>query len=417
MPDSDIDLIVSVVDGILSDITKQPQLKPCVLPDGWIPIASLLNYTHLGRSVWPFGGVGVVADCLAARNSSVSELSGDNSCVRNKPMRVRLRHSLEFIFSDSNFHKDVHLQLLQEADGFTPLHLILSTYSQLQQLLQHVAPLPGIDPKAHQAAVVAEALDSSSELVLRPPQPDVAPFGAARRKTLPERVVQQARRPPPTTQRPPPAAHRPHAAPRSPTRPAHPPATACSRGTRPIHTYTHLCGCAGRVVPRGQQAGDRSLPRRGNTSHPPSQPVLTPPWRAPSRSSPRLPSLPPPAPAPTFHPAWPPSPLSTHTHLPLCRRRRITTDGSPSGPCSPSLACASYATRRRIHMPPSTPSTHRPLAPSHPLAPPRTTSHPLAPPRTPLHPLAPPSRLGRWRRWLTCSHDLRSSRYPRTRLA
>ena len=115
MPDSDIDLIVSVVDGILSDITKQPQLKPCVLPDGWIPIASLLNYTHLGRSVWPFGGVGVVADCLAARNSSVSELSGDNSCVRNKPLRVRLRHSLEFIFSDSNYHKDVHLQLLQEA--------------------------------------------------------------------------------------------------------------------------------------------------------------------------------------------------------------------------------------------------------------------------------------------------------------
>ena len=197
MPDSDVDLIVSVVDGILSDITKQPQLKPCVLPDGWIPIASLLNYTHLGRSVWPFGGVGVVADCLAARNSSVSELSGDNSCVRNKPLRVRLRHSLEFIFSDSNYHKDVHLQLLQEADGFTPLHLILSTYSQLQQLLQHVAPLPGIDPKAHQAAVVAEALESSSELVLRPPQPDLAPFGAARRKTLSERVVQQAHRPPP----------------------------------------------------------------------------------------------------------------------------------------------------------------------------------------------------------------------------
>ena len=94
MPDSDVDLILSVVDGILSDITKQPQLKPCVLPDGWIPIASLLNYTHLGQSVWPFGGVGVVADCLAARNSSVSELSGDNSCVRNKPLRVRLRHSL-----------------------------------------------------------------------------------------------------------------------------------------------------------------------------------------------------------------------------------------------------------------------------------------------------------------------------------
>ena len=196
MPDSDIDLIVSVVDDILSDITKQPQLKPCVLPDGWIPIASLLNYTHLGRSVWPFGGVGVVADCLAARNSSVSELSGDNSCVRNKPLRVRLRHSLEFIFSDSNYHKDVHLQLLQEADGFTPLHVLFSTYPQLQQLLQHVVPLPGIEATAHQAAVVAEALESSSELVLRPPQPELAPFGAARRKSLSERVVQQARPPP-----------------------------------------------------------------------------------------------------------------------------------------------------------------------------------------------------------------------------
>ena len=276
MPDSDVDLIVSVVDGILSDITKQPQLKPCVLPDGWIPIASLLNYTHLGRSVWPFGGVGVVADCLAARNSSVSELSGDNSCVRNKPLRVRLRHSLEFIFSDSNYHKDVHLQLLQEADGFTPLHLILSTYSQLQQLLQHVAPLPGIDPKAHQAAVVAEALESSSELVLRPPQPDLAPFGAARRKTLSERVVQQAHRPPPAVR----------------TRaPPSPPATACSCGAR--YTQHHRCGCAGRVVPRGQQAGDRSLPRRGK----PRNPLATPPApyhtlphpTAPCRTSPRPP--------------------------------------------------------------------------------------------------------------------------------
>ena len=408
MPDSDIDLIVSVVDGILSDITKQPQLKPCVLPDGWIPIASLLNYTHLGRSVWPFGGVGVVADCLAARNSSVSELSGDNSCVRNKPMRVRLRHSLEFIFSDSNFHKDVHLQLLQEADGFTPLHLILSTYSQLQQLLQHVAPLPGVDPKAHQAAVVAEALDSSSELVLRPPQPDVAPFGAARRKTLPERVVQQARRPPPTARTQPPA--RPRAPHTLPPRPA----------LAALDLYTPTRTCAAMQVEwylaANKLATDRFL-AEVTPRTPPRNPSSPPPWRAPSRSSPRLPSLPPPAPAPTFHPAWPPSPLSTHTHLPLCRRRRITTDGSPSGPCSPSLACASYATRRRIHMPPSTPSTHRPLAPSHPLAPPRTTSHPLAPPRTPLHPLAPPSRLGRWRRWLTCSHDLRSSRYPRTRLA
>jgi hypothetical protein len=193
MRDSDVDLIVSVVDNILSDLSKQPQLKPCVMPDGWIPIASLLNYTHLGQSVWPFGGVGVVADCLAARNSPVSELSSDNSCVRNKPLRVRLRHQLEFIFSDSNYHKDVHLQLLQETDGFIPLHLLFSTYVQLQQLLQQVVANPSNGLEARQAAVVAEALESSSELVVRTPQPGHAPFGAARRKTLPERVVQQAR--------------------------------------------------------------------------------------------------------------------------------------------------------------------------------------------------------------------------------
>ena len=35
-----------------------------------------------------------------------------------------------------------------------------------------------------------EALETSSELVVRPPQPGGAsPFGAARRKTLPERVM------------------------------------------------------------------------------------------------------------------------------------------------------------------------------------------------------------------------------------
>lgn len=273
MPDSDVDLILSVVDGILSDITKQPQLKPCVLPDGWIPIASLLNYTHLGQSVWPFGGVGVVADCLAARNSSVSELSGDNSCVRNKPLRVRLRHSLEFIFSDSNYHKDVHLQLLQEADGFTPLHVILSTYSQLQQLLQQAAPLPGIDAKAHQAAVVAEALASSSELVLRPPQPDLAPFGAARRKTLSERVVQQARRPPPP-------ARRPHA----PLAPPSPPAAACSCGTRYTHpTPVRLCRSSGTSRPTSwlpiasSPRQTSQPPRTLAPSHPTTPPRAAPP--------------------------------------------------------------------------------------------------------------------------------------------
>ena len=192
MRDADIDMIVSTIDAILTDLSKQPQLQPCVLPDGWIPIASLLNYTHLGQSVWPFGGVGVVADCLAARNSAVSELSSDSACVRNKPLRVRLRQQLEYIFSDVNYHKDIHLHLLAEPDGYTPMHLLFSTYSQLQQLMQQVqAPSPAA-LEALQQAVVREALETSSELVVRPPQPGGAsPFGAARRKTLPERVMQQ----------------------------------------------------------------------------------------------------------------------------------------------------------------------------------------------------------------------------------
>ena len=47
-----------------------------------------------------------------------------------------MRAQLEWIFSDSNYHKDVHLQLLAEGDSFIPLHLIFSTYAQLQQLLR-----------------------------------------------------------------------------------------------------------------------------------------------------------------------------------------------------------------------------------------------------------------------------------------
>ena len=195
MRDADIDMIVSTIDAILTDLSKQPQLQPCVLPDGWIPIASLLNYTHLGQSVWPFGGVGVVADCLAARSSAVSELSSDSACVRNKPLRVRLRQQLEYIFSDVNYHKDIHLHLLAEPDGYTPMHLLFSTYTQLQQLMQQVQAPSAAALEAQQQQVVREALETSSELVVRPPQPGnaAAPFGAARRRTLPERVVQQVR--------------------------------------------------------------------------------------------------------------------------------------------------------------------------------------------------------------------------------
>ena len=195
MRDADIDMIVATIDAILTDLSKQPQLQPCVLPDGWIPIASLLNYTHLGQSVWPFGGVGVVADCLAARSSAVSELSSDSACVRNKPLRVRLRQQLEYIFSDVNYHKDIHLHLLAEPDGYTPMHLLFSTYTQLQQLMQQVQAPSAAALEAQQQQVVREALETSSELVVRPPQPGnaAAPFGAARRRTLPERVVQQVR--------------------------------------------------------------------------------------------------------------------------------------------------------------------------------------------------------------------------------
>ena len=63
--------------------------------DGFLPIASLLHYSPLGPAVWPFGGVGVVADCLRARGSMVVELSGDGSAVRKMPLRVQLRNQLE----------------------------------------------------------------------------------------------------------------------------------------------------------------------------------------------------------------------------------------------------------------------------------------------------------------------------------
>ena len=143
MRDTDIDLVCSQAEAILADETfsQSPQLTACVGSDGWLPIASLLNYSALGQTVWPFGGVGVVADCLNARGSQVIELSGDSSCVRRMPLRVQLRSAVEYIFSDHNYHKDVHLQLLQESDGFVPFHKIATSYQSVQSLIPMHTPM------------------------------------------------------------------------------------------------------------------------------------------------------------------------------------------------------------------------------------------------------------------------------------
>jgi hypothetical protein len=91
--ESDVELIVTQLEALMMDeaFSGVPSLRSCVQRDGWLPIASLLNYSPLGQTVWPFGGVGVVADCLAARGSSLVELSGDGSCVRKLPLRVQIR--------------------------------------------------------------------------------------------------------------------------------------------------------------------------------------------------------------------------------------------------------------------------------------------------------------------------------------
>ena len=135
-------------------------------------------------------------------------------------MQVQLRSQLEYILSDENYHKcarqalsggpratphslfavptgphasrasrDVHLQLLQENDGFTPLQLVVSTYQTVQALVKHV------DSSQAWLQPVCEALTSSSELVLRSTaaladatnnQP-----AAVRRMTLPEKICSQ----------------------------------------------------------------------------------------------------------------------------------------------------------------------------------------------------------------------------------
>lgn len=129
MRDADIDLVVQSVEALLEN--NFAATVPQLLRDSaeWIPIASLLNYSPLGPTVWPFGGIGVVADCLRSRASVVVELSGDGACVRKMPLRVRLRNQLEFLFADGNYSKDVHLQLLQCPDGYTPLDKIVVTYT------------------------------------------------------------------------------------------------------------------------------------------------------------------------------------------------------------------------------------------------------------------------------------------------
>ena len=61
MRDADIDLVVQSVEALLEN--NFAATVPQLLRDSaeWIPIASLLNYSPLGPTVWPFGGVGVVA--------------------------------------------------------------------------------------------------------------------------------------------------------------------------------------------------------------------------------------------------------------------------------------------------------------------------------------------------------------------
>ena len=136
MRDADIDLVCKQAEAILATetIMRAPQLAACFQADGWLPIASLLNYSPLGKIVWPFGGVGVVADCLNKRGSHLIELSDNQSCVRQMSLDVQLRRAIEYIFSDHNFHRDVHLQLLLGKDGFVGFDKLLPTYPSLQQL-------------------------------------------------------------------------------------------------------------------------------------------------------------------------------------------------------------------------------------------------------------------------------------------
>ncbi|KAJ1617408.1 hypothetical protein T492DRAFT_850107 [Pavlovales sp. CCMP2436] len=187
MGDADVHAVMHELERNLCDegLGASPQLRACIMGDGWLPIASLINYTPLGNAVWPFGGMGVVADCLCTHGSMEVELSGDRACVRKKPLRVRLREQLEFIYADRNYCKDLHLQLLEDKEGFASLDMVCSTYTASRMLLQAVA-----SPAAC-AALLREALDSSSELVHRQPAASEDGSGWVRRMSLVEKVTSQ----------------------------------------------------------------------------------------------------------------------------------------------------------------------------------------------------------------------------------
>jgi len=187
MRDADIESVVRKLELILGDdaLGAAPALRGCAAADGWIAIASLLNYSALGAAVWPFGGIGVVGDCLCTHGSLLVELSGDRGSVRKKPVRVQLREQLELIYSDANYQKDVHLQLLEDKEGFANLEVVCSTYTQTRVLLQQAA-LPG-----SAARIMREALESSSELVLRPAARGADGPSFVRRMTLAEKITCQ----------------------------------------------------------------------------------------------------------------------------------------------------------------------------------------------------------------------------------
>ena len=196
MGDDDITIIVNQIEQLMADegFKTNPQLRSCLTPDGWLPIALLLNYSTLGATVWPFGGVGVVADCLSTRGSTLVEVSGDGGALRKCPLRVQVRSAIEWIFSDQNYHKDVHLQLLQEGDGFVPLSKIISTYSNVKQLNTLLSPEPTKtkNPYLNEKEPLIEALDSSAELVIHSPKRLASPeTSKVRRKTLAEKICSQ----------------------------------------------------------------------------------------------------------------------------------------------------------------------------------------------------------------------------------
>lgn len=184
MRDADVVAVVRDIEACLLDesLSMAPALRNCVMPDGWIPIASLLNYTHIGRNVWPYGGVGVVSDCITAFGSVIVELSADSSCVRKKPLPVQMREQLEAIYAEHNYSKDLHLQLLEDREGFALVDTVCSTYRRTQALLQ-LLPNPAL-----QARLVRDAIECSAELCFKAPEKVEDRMGYVRRRTLSEKI-------------------------------------------------------------------------------------------------------------------------------------------------------------------------------------------------------------------------------------